>query len=305
MKKTILLVFILSSFMSIAQKVSYTYYFNDPTKLTKEKVYLDVLTLGSGGLGAGVHGYFQPVKNLSVNGLFRYCYLDFVKGAEKASTNEIKSTFHGEANAQFQFASKVAKKERKTGIIVAGNATSKTTVKVPAKKFKSYSVRGGLMMYRNTIVGTKDNPFKSNGLDFYDVVGDKNLVANETGTCVFVGYTGRRVKKVGIDADGYGKRRAFLSRFFFMDAIIGGTVLSDVQYNNLTFDIKDTKRSNVGYRVGWEWEENGTLTRFEMGNRPGFNSTAMPFNYVMLTFGFRVYGKEKFIFTDNKEDKKN
>jgi len=76
------------------------------------------------------------------------------------------------------------------------------------------------------------------GLNFDEVVGDKKLVANETGTCVFVGYTGRRVKKVGIDADGYGKRRAFLSRFFFMDAIIGGTVLSDVQYNNLTFDIK-------------------------------------------------------------------
>lgn len=298
MKRALLLLFTSASFMAFSQKTHYTYYFNDPTKLTNKKVYLDVLTLGAGGVGAGVHGYYQPIKNITINALFRYSYYDFIKSAEKVSTNSVKSSFHTEANAQLQFASKIAKKERKTAVILAGSATSKTTIKVPAKKYKTYNLRGGVMMYRNAIAGTKDHPFRSNGADFY--VADKNLVTNETGTCFFAGYAGRRVKKVGIDADGYGKRRAFLSRVFFMDAIIGGTVLSDVQYNNLTVDVKDTKRSNVGYRIGWEWEENGTLVRFEMGNRPGFNGTAIPLNYVMLNFGFRVYGKEKFIFADKK-----
>jgi hypothetical protein len=41
-----------------------------------------------------------------------------------------------------------------------------------------------------------------------------------------------------------------------------------------------------------------------MGNRPVFNGTSMLFNYVMLTFGFRIYGKENFIFTDNRDEKK-
>jgi hypothetical protein len=41
-----------------------------------------------------------------------------------------------------------------------------------------------------------------------------------------------------------------------------------------------------------------------MGNRPVFSGTSMLFNYVMLTFGFRIYGKENFIFTDNRDEKK-
>ncbi len=104
MKKTIVLVCILSGFVAKAQKISYTTYFNDPTKLSKQKIYLDILSLENIALGAGIHGYYQPIKNITFNGLFRYTYYDFLtKLAEKDSKNSINSPFTGEAGVQLNF----------------------------------------------------------------------------------------------------------------------------------------------------------------------------------------------------------
>jgi hypothetical protein len=304
MKKTIVLAFILSGFMANAQKISYTTYFNDPTKLSKQKIYLDILSLENIALGAGIHGYYQPIKNITFNGLFRYTYYDFLtKLAEKDSKNPINSPFTGEAGVQLNFANYVKKKERKVGILVEGGMTSKTYIKVPAKKARSFGLRGGVTMYRTPVKSSTDHPFISNGVK---MDSSKSFYSNATSTCIYFGYTGRKVRKIGVDADGYGKRRTYLSRVFFADVITGATLLSDVEYNNQTFKIKDTKKNPLGYRLGWEWDENGTVTRVEMGSRPGLKTTGVlsyfP-NYMMVSFGFAIYGGEKFIFKD-KEDKK-
>ncbi|NUM31841.1 MAG: hypothetical protein HUU47_05900 [Bacteroidetes bacterium] len=291
MKKLLLFTLLSFALISQAQKVSYSYYFNDPQKINPTKIYLDILTLDGGGLGAGLHGYFKPVKNIFVNGMFRYNYLSIANSGEKLSTNELKSGFHGEASAQYQFAGNIKKKEKRTGIKVG----AKTSLRIKAKVHKSYHVKVGAMLYRHAIQATEDIPFVSNGVNIYN--NDKGIFSNQTGTCFFVGYTGKKVRKVGVDIDMYGKRRTFLARTFFIDAIIGGTVLSDVTVNNINYNINDTKRDAVGYRMGWELEENGTDVRFEMGKKPGVLLIKdVPFNYVLINFGFRIYGKEKFIF---------
>ncbi len=296
MKKSIFILAILLSISATAQKfkVNYTYYFNEPTKVSKQKIYLDILAMEGITIGAGVHGFYSPIKLITLNGLFRYQYLDFItKSADKASTNSVKSSFHGEASAQIQFAGYTRKKEKRTGVILSGNMTSKTTLSVKAKVYRGYSARGGLMVYRTPIIG-RDSQFISNGQYVWDK--DKPLYSNQTGTAFFVGYSGKKVRKVGVDADGYGKRKSYLSRIFFADLIMGGTVLSDVVYNGTKYDIKDTKRDNTGYRLGWEWDENGTITRFEVGKRPGYNAQSIiPLNYFLLSFAFTIYGGEKFM----------
>ena len=233
--------------------------------------------------------------------MFRYTYLDiFTKLADKDSKNPIKNPFTGEAGAQFQFASYIKKKEKKVGVLLEGGISSKTYIKVPAKKGRSFGVRGGLMMYRVPIKNSATSPFVSEGRDMDST---KDLFSNGTSTCVYFGYTGRKIRKIGIDADGYGKRKSYMSRVFFADVITGGTVLADVNYNDKSWNIKDSKKDALGYRLGWEWDENGTVTRFEFGKRPGFHQSFLTNsfipNYLMLSFGFSIYGGEKFVAKDN------
>lgn len=302
MKKLLTSLLLLIAFFTQAQKINYTYYFNDPTKLSNKKVYLDILSLDGIKLGAGVHGYYQPIKLITINGLFRYIYLDLItKQAEKASTNAIKASFTGEVGVQFQFAGYVKKKERKVGVLLEGGMTSKTYVKVPAKKGKSFALRGGLMMYRQPVKNTNAFPFVSDGKELDST---KAFFSNATSTCMYFGLTGRKVRKVGIDATGYGKRRNYLSRVFFADVIMGGTVLSNVEFAGVTYKIKDSEKDPLGFRIGWEWDQLGTVTRFEIGKRPGFVGNIFPINYVMLSFGFSIYGKEKFSFPDKENEPK-
>ncbi|MFM9945099.1 MAG: hypothetical protein ACKVQB_07665 [Bacteroidia bacterium] len=299
MKRLLTPLFLTIALMAQAQKFSYNYYFNDPKKINNTKFYLDLLTFEGGSAGAGLHCYFRPVKGIFINGLFRYQYLDILGTAEKASTNKIETGYHGEASAQLQFAGYVKKKEKRTPVRVS----TTSSMRVKAKVHRSFYLRGGAMMYRSTIVAWEEVPFTSNGKDLFDP--DKGIFANQTGSCFFAGYAGKKVRKVGIDVSTYGKRRTFLARTFFMDAIVGETLLSNVTYNNATYDIKDTKRDKIGYRLGWEWEENGTSIRFEVGKKPGFNQVAMyPINYYMLSFGCRIIGREKFIFPEKKEEPK-
>jgi hypothetical protein len=295
-KKAILLLFVFAGFISNAQeKVSYTYYFNDPTNLSKKRVYLDILSFEGAKIGAGLHGYYTPIKKLTVSGLFRYNYLDYftkTDAKDKVSTNDLKGSYTGEAGVTFQFAGYIAKKQRKMPILIAGNSTSKTSIRVPVKKSRTFGVRGGVMMYRGTIKNSNAFPFVSNGIE---IDSTKKIFTNATSTCFYFGYTGRKVRKAGIDAEGYGKRRAYLSRVFFADVITGATFLSDVQYAGQTWKLKDSKTDALGFRLGWEWDENGTTTRVEMGKRPGFKGSIFPVNYFMLSFGFSIYGNEKFV----------
>lgn len=297
MKKTIILALIsFYALAAFAQKVNYSYYFNDPAKTSKNVVYLDFASF-DGSLNAGLHGMAKPVGNLTINGLFRYGYLGLTKGAEKNKLNDesIKASYMAEANVFLPLANYERKKEKRTPIHVESGYGSSKSLTVPSKVGRMLGVRGGVYAYRTGLVGNDDNPFKSNGNEIKPGT-DKTLVANQGSTGLYVGYSGIKTRKVGVDISGYGKRRAFLRRTFFAEAMFGTTHIDKLTVSGQTVDITDTDHSAIGYRVGWEWEENGVSTRVEIGKRPGYsNITLLPTNYVLLNFGFRIYGKEKFL----------
>lgn len=275
-----------------AQKVNYSYVFNDPLKLDPLKVYLDVGAI-DGFIGAGLHSNYYVTKDLRVEAIARYGYLYFgSKEDGRANSSEISAPFYVEAGGQYYLTEKLKKKEKKYAVTVSSFGNTTTSLPLKAKVGMARGVRGGVFFYKNVAAANSDNPFKTTEGDLSDP--EKSMFTNYTSTGLYAGYARRKTKKVKVDIDMYGTRRNFMCNTFFVDFMTGTTSLKDVVYQGTTYDVNESSKAALGYRLGWEWEELVSSVRLEMGLRPGYLAFGdIPFNYMMLSMGFTIVGGEK------------
>lgn len=295
MKKLLILPLLLAS-TAYAQKVNYTMVFNDPLKLDPFKLYLDALAFDA-AIGAGIHANYYLTPKMRLEAIGRYGYLYGGKKEEnRANTGDLPAPFYAEAGGQFYLTEKLKKKDKKYAVTVSQSGSSKTTLPLRVKVGMARGVRGGLFLYRNNAVGATDNPFETKNGPISDP--EKSLFTPFTSTGIYAGYARRKTKKVKVDISSYGTRRGYLCSTFFVDFMTGTTGFKDVVYQGVTYDVNESPKAPLGYRIGWEIEELGTNVRLEAGLRPGFLAFAgvfdnAPINYMMLSMGFTIVGGEQ------------
>jgi hypothetical protein len=88
---------------------------------------------------------------------------------------------------------------------------------------------------------------------------------------------------------------------------MGNTSAKDIEYDGMNLTIDNVKQSPWGYRIGWQWDQNGAVTNLEFGKMPNavlvvpgemsqldklFTNNPY-FNYLRLTFQFNIFNGDK------------
>lgn len=156
---------------------------------------------------------------------------------------------------------------------------------------KTFAVRGGVVNY--------------NLVRYYNYEDLTGTVGGKEGEMAFRnftmigGYAGvafRKIKKARITSGGwiYYKNH---QRIFYMDVMTAGGVGNAINYQNTEYK-PDSKIDALGYRMGFQWDQQGTITTWEFGKQPSPTSPkdlpmAKYYNYMTLGFSFTLFGGDK------------
>lgn len=125
---------------------------------------------------------------------------------------------------------------------------------------------------------------------------------NQSTGGIYAGIVKRKIRKVVVTRPGLYNRLYFAKKFY-AQALIGRTSVNDIIYNNQTRTVDNIRQMPIGYRIGWQWDENGVVTGFEFGKMPEVELETPveqsslnkifshnPFlNYMRVTFTFTLF----------------
>lgn len=172
---------------------------------------------------------------------------------------------------------------------------------------KYWALNGGILYYNRPEYINSDS-------SFYIISGSEEIKApkdqfthfNQSTFGIYAGIVNRKIKKAVVDHEGirYG---VYYSTKFYAQALIGNTSVGDIRYNNQSYIIDNASQMPIGYRIGWQWDQNGVVTGFEFGKMPGVSletpveQSALskifshnPFlNYLRFTFHYTLFNGDK------------
>jgi hypothetical protein len=302
MKKTLLRVFAL--FISIwgnAQTVTYSVD-NYTEELSPFKPSLTLLGLEAikPQFGFTIEGAIG--KRLGYNTAFRHDYFKnlFTPKSNLANPDDKRAGNYFEASVDFFLTNKIKEGSSPLRIVTSsstyGNYSYTRYFTAYVDKRTQFGLHAGVYYFnRSVFTGTTEDPV----LELTDIKtgieapNTTNYTVNTNNPALFAGLVFKKVRKATIHSDGW-KYYRHMGRRIYMDALFGATSYKDVVANGNTYEVSAVKSSPIGYRLGFEWDQMGVVTGFELGYRPGVNYTAIPgFNYWNLNFSYNLFNGDK------------
>lgn len=172
---------------------------------------------------------------------------------------------------------------------------------------KYWAFNGGIMYYNRPEYINSDSAL-------YIISGNENIKApkdqfthfNQSTLGFYAGIAKRKIKKALVK-NGDVNYGVYYSTKFYAQVFIGNTSIGDIVYNNQPYKIDNAVQMPLGYRIGWQWDQNGVVTGFEFGKMPGVKLETPveqsqlskifvqnPFlNYARLTIHFTLFNGDK------------
>jgi len=210
-----------------------------------------------------------------------------------------------EAGMDWPFSDKIipGKVKVTTDVSYDGNYLSEKYFKADCEVRRTWALSGGLLYYKRPEYVNSDS-------SFYIISGSEDIKApkdhytsfNQSTLGIYTGIVKRKIKKAVVNS--YGRNyRVYYAKKFYAQALFGRTAVDDIIYNNLSYKIDNARQMPLGYRIGWQWDENGVVTGFEFGKMPGveLNTPVKQselnkifshnpfFNYLRVTFAFTLF----------------
>lgn len=167
---------------------------------------------------------------------------------------------------------------------------------------KYWSLSGGIMQYQapSYLMG-RDSVFIQSGTSRVYPSSEYYLHSNINTFGGYAGLTWRKIKKAAVISDGWRYKRFYSTRFY-IHMLFAGSKAEDILYNNITYQVDNIKQVPFGYRIGWMWDQMGTVTGLELGKIPHAAIDAGQeddlkltkyYNYFRLTFHFMIINTDK------------
>ncbi len=287
-----------SSSNSSSYKINYNYLYDDPYAFKKFKLHLDILgidwTLGNFPVHGGIQVNYNPHPRFDIEVLGRASYYDFKfhdarKNEDKLSTNKLLPFIYGEASIQYN----VMDKERRRNLKF--NLTQLTInyywqyteyAYIPITYRKFFGFRAGANYYMMPVEGTSKTPLTDEVLGT-NYESDYYTMANAM--AVFGGVSWGRKARTAVKITDYGVRRVVQQNQFLADVMYGFPDIANLETANGEYKLKMADPRQLGWRVGWQWNNVNIHQRFEVGQRPSYIKKSF---YLMYTLGFTLIGRE-------------
>lgn len=288
---------ILICFITNAQSTSYTV--DDHThKLSPFKLSFTMLAFDNLGIQYGLLGEGVINDKLGYNFCYRRSlskYLFVAKKEDVGNQNDIKTSNYFEASIDFFMVDKL-KDGARMKVDVGGDLYTTRFFIASVNKRIQNGLHGGILTYNKMYFSSKDTTSDAN-IYFENEKGKLKTTGTIYGTnsrniSFFAGFVFKKVKKATIHSGGW-KYYKHMARRFYMDALVGFTTLHDISINSGTYVAKPVRSSPIGYRIGFEWDQMGVVTGFEIGMRPGVQYLYPFYNYVNLNFSFNLVNGDK------------
>jgi hypothetical protein len=261
-----------------------------PLKLSVIGLSLDNFRPQFGLLAQGASG------KLGYTVMFR---TDFFKNAFIPKTGvvnveNLKPAWYAEATADYFFVDDVKENEGKLRLDVEGTGGKKYYY-ADCDIRKQIGFHAGLQNYSLTTISKNDPEATHNWVTKSGTPPSNSSIFlfNSNSTGLIAGLVFKKVRKATVNSDGWNNFR-HLGRRIFLDLIVGGTSYETISSGGSTYTVKSKQPSPIGYRVGFEWDQMGVVTRFEIGQRPQRFALGLPgYNYINLSFSFNFYHSDK------------
>lgn len=275
---------------SFSQQIRYRTLYDAPDDMRKFKLNLQLFAMDVMAFGGGLEAKYEPSKNFQFDAQWRLTYPIMQPSVEDmASEKPGKLQNFAEGSVSFFFFNKV-KDARPTRINLRTSGNVTTFIKVPCKKRRAFGLHGGAFYYDYLWHLKEGNSFLSSNGSEIKPPNSQYYGFRSSTVAGFAGIVTKKTKNVRIKADGYGERSYSQDNMFFLDVIVGTTLMGDIVTPNQVIDTKGTPMQPFGARMGFQWGEKHSVTRCELGLRPGPNF-GVP--YFLMSFAFTIVGNEK------------
>lgn len=298
-KHYFILAFILFSSRIWCQMVSYTVD-NYTEKLSPIKPSFTLLALD--GLipqyGFTLEGAIG--KRLGYNFAYRRDYVKnfFVSDDDLGNPGNKKYSNYVEGSVDFFFTNKIKEGSSPMRIVTNssswGGYTYSNYFTAYVDKRSQFGLHGGFYYYNTTLFSTADTSlFTFSTSSNITPPTDVKFALNSRNSAFFAGIVFKKVRKATVHSEGW-KYFRHMGRRIYIDALLGGSTIKDIYYANRTYQVERASKSPIGWRMGFEWDQMGTVTTLEFGYRPGLGKSFIPaYNYFNLSFSFNLFNGDK------------
>lgn len=280
-------------------QISYNYVYDDPYSFKKFKMHLDILgldwTMGNFPLHAGLQININPHPRFTMEALFRGSYYDFrffeaKKSDSKMSDNKLLPFMYAEGVLEWNAMDKLRRRNLRfnlTQLTIDYYWQYTEYAYIPISYRRFFSFRAGGQYYMMPVEGSSKVPLTVEGTstNYQD-----NYYTMASSYAVFGGISWGRKARTSIKIRDYGIRRVVQQNQFMVDVLYGFPSIADLQIGGNEYKIETPKPRNLGWRMGWQWNNYNMHQRFEFGQRPGIHKGHF---FMMYTLGFTIMGREK------------
>lgn len=294
----ILTLFVMAAASGMAQRNNKIYYnidHNDPYDLKKFRLLLDPIFIDwhfkKFPLGAGIQTNINPHYRINIELLFRAAYYDSkLKDAkdENLAENKLLPFMYMEGVFEVNAVDKL--KYNSIRITLSKDYyllyNVENYIKVPVQQRRIFAFRGGFIRFNNFVEGDGEFPLENGAATYQD-----DYYTMYTVNAPFVGFSSGTINKYRITVKNYGFVSRFRSKMFYADFMYGFKHISDIELaggKEVPVDVEGFRP--YGWRVGWQWIDNVTHMRFEVGQRPSISER---YWYLMFGIGFQLIGNER------------
>lgn len=284
-----------SSFAQRNNRIYYNIDHNDPYDLKKFRLLLDPLFIDwhfkKFPLGAGIQTNINPHYRINIELLFRAAYYDSkLKDAkdENLADNKLLPFMYMEGVFEVNAMDKLQYHNIRVSLSKDYYLLYNVEhyIKVPVQQRRTFAFRGGFIRYSNFVEGDSKFPLETGAVsglqnDYYTMY---------TVNAPFAGFSVGTINKYRITVKNYGYVSRFRSKIFYADFMYGFKHISDIELAGAAVPVDVEGFRPYGWRVGWQWIDNITHMRFEVGQRP---SISEKYWYLMFGIGFQLIGNEK------------
>lgn len=209
--------------------------------------------------------------------------------------DNISAIKYFEAGLDFFFADVLKERGARVKVETSGNMYSSTYFRALCNKRKLTGLHGGLIRYNQTVAGknTGDGLYDFKILNGVAPNQDQVFYFNTISNYIYAGLVFKKVIKSTVHSDGW-KYFRHQARRIYMDMLMGGTSFDEISTGTNVYTLGTKQPGALGYRLGFEWDQQGVVTCFEIGQRPRRYALGLPgYNYVLLSFSFNFYHSDK------------
>lgn len=252
---------------------------NNPYNIRPLKIQLLALTMDGFNFGAGLQVDYH-FKHAVLESQWRKAMYWTIGGlpdrndAKEATTNSLHSFSNFEISAEYYFSDYLINKQYKN--ILSSNSSSYTYNTRRAQARRIYAVKGGGFIASGFVATDSANHYNTN----YSTTG------------FAIGLARKRIDKFRSTRHHDGVRE------FYIQVLTGTTSLETMKLKPGQAASQAPAYKNVGWRLGGQRYGERLYVGWELGQRPAMVNpdkfkASIPFNYFLISFGFTIYGNEK------------